>query len=209
MAVKKWICILIIVSGHVQSTTSSPLFQCQRSGQKIYTPNIPDSYFNDPTSLRADIVNNTVRAAPSGSIYVFTIPAQHNCSGTVWSVQFCYQQRMIGQRMMGGRVIFTLFQLSNTGQMTNCINIPVERSNTMCSTDDSLCCQISQIKKQFRISTSNYTFGVMSRSELQLLAFSDSVMRYQVEHYQTSDLETQPPPLMNGSLLLLRFFIRM
>ena len=202
--VKQWICIFIIVSGNVQSANTS-LFQCRSSGQEIYTPDIPDSYFN-LTSLRAYIENNTVRATPKRASYVFTIPAPHDCGGTVKSVQFCYQQGMMGRRMrgdQGSRVIFTLSQVSNTGEMTNCIDI--ERNNSMCSTDDSrprVCCQISQLQ----ISTSNHTFGVMSRSELQLLAFSDSVMRYRVEHYQTSDLAL---PLMNGSLILLRFFIRM
>ena len=202
--VKQWICILIFVSGNVQSDNTSSLFQCRSSGQEMYTPDIPDSYFN-LTSLRAYIENNTVRATAS---YVFTIPAPHDCSGTVKSVQFCYQQGMMGRRMrgeQGRRVIFTLFQVSNTGEMTNCVDIT--RNNSMCSTDDSrprVCCQISQ----FQISTSNHTFGVMSRPDQpKLLAFSDSVMKYQVENYQTSDLKTQPPPLMNGSLLLLRFFI--
>ena len=134
--VKQWICILIIVSGNVQSANTSSLFQCRSSGQEIYTPDIPDSYFN-LTSLRAYIENNTVRATPKRASYVFTIPAPHDCGGTVKSVQFCYQQRMMGQRMrgdQGSRVIFTLFQVSNTGEMTNCIDIKLKRNNSMCST---------------------------------------------------------------------------
>ena len=172
---KKWIYVLIIVSGYVRSTNTSP---CQ-------SPDIPDSYFNPNYSNTA--------AAPSGT-YVFTIPAPHNCSGTVRFVQYCYQKGMM-------RNIFTLCP----EQMTNCINIK-RRPQDMCN---HVCCQKYQIRKdeQFQISTSDYTFSVITRSDQPLLlAFPDPVMKYwKVESYAS----TRTQPLSNGSLLLLRFFIGM
>ena len=182
MEVKKWICVLIIVSGYVQSSISP----CQSS-------DIPDSYFN-PNNLNQ---SNTVRVevAQNGT-YVFTIPAPHKCSGTVRYVQYCYQRSMMQKK------IFTLCP----EQMTNCISIKRRpQDNNMCN--QRICCQKYHIKKdeQFQISTSAYTFRVITRSNQPLLlAFSDSFIKYwKIESYPSTW------PLSNGSLLLLRFFIGM
>ena len=177
---KKWIYVLIIVSGYVRSTNTSP---CQ-------SPDIPDSYFNPNYSNTA--------AAPSGT-YVFTIPAPHNCSGTVRFVQYCYHKTK--RSMM--KNIFTL--CPKQLRMSNCINIRRRpQDNIMCN--QRICCQKSQIR-EFQISTSNYTFNVTTRPDQPLLlAFPDPVMKYwKVESYAS----TRTQPLSNGSLLLLRFFIGM
>ena len=173
MEVKKWICVLIIVSGYVQSSISP----CQSS-------DIPDSYFN-PNNLNQ---SNTVRVEVG--TYVFTIPAPHKCSGTVRYVQYCYQRSMMQN-------IFTLCP----EQMTNCIKIRRRpQDNNICN--QRICCQKSQIKKdeQFQISTSAYTFRVITRSNQPLLL---ALKYWKIESYPSTR------PLSNGSLLLLRFFIGM
>ena len=79
--------------------TSQQLFQCQRStvtspaGQSlgvIYTPNIPDSYFNH-AALDG---NGELTLAIQGTTYIFTMPSLlggRNCSGTLMGIQYCYR----------------------------------------------------------------------------------------------------------------------
>ena len=105
---------LIIVSGYVQSTSTSP---CQSS-------DIPDSYFypnylNKSNKVRVEVAQN--------GTYIFTIPAPHNCSGTVRFVQYCYQRTVM-------RNILTL--CSKQLQMTNCINKDQD-PKILCATDVS------------------------------------------------------------------------
>ena len=84
-------CALAVVSGQ----NSPSMFQCQFSSQPsgfLYTPNIPDSYFNDENY----IMTNEVAGLINGIIYIFTLPSesvQRNCSGRVESIQYCYQAR--------------------------------------------------------------------------------------------------------------------
>ncbi len=65
--------------------------------QQVYTPNIPDEYFNDTNAVdfrTGDEANLT--NTENGARYFFTVPAEstsRNCSGDVVSIQYCYQAR--------------------------------------------------------------------------------------------------------------------
>ena len=83
----------------MQSQTTS-IFQCQSSSDQnglVYTPNIHDFYFNNVNAANFRTGGGANLTTPiSGATYIFTIPSEsplRNCSGTVVSLQYCYQAR--------------------------------------------------------------------------------------------------------------------
>ena len=89
------IVLCIVLRSHISEySASAALFQCQHStfqdGQ-VFTPNIPDLYFNH--TYAADMEDLLMRPR-NGLTYFFTIPpesAERNCSGTVVAIQYCYR----------------------------------------------------------------------------------------------------------------------
>ena len=229
---------LSIESGHAQATNSS-LFQCQSSSNQngqVYTPNIPDFYFNDvnaAANFRTDGSADLTQSQTRGVTYIFTVPPEsplRNCSGTVVSLQYCYQARDIdiGQN----RNVFNLLFLTQNG-MDFTVNGRITRKarprNNRCTDPNSggiqqICCEITSltglnIYNRFHIPSSSFAFGVVIRNgNVRPLTFTTSAIEYHVEQYQAA-LGANGPSLgntftftdssrvNNGSSLLFRFFI--
>ena len=218
----------------------SPLFHCQflsEESQLVYTPNIPDSYFNDSNAARfrtREGGNHLARS--SRRTYIFTIPSesvQRNCSGRVVSIQYCYQARNgdIGQT----RNIFNFLSLVqepvqnrvNRVQFTvnSSITIQTTPQNSICTDPpgniQQICCDTASLidNDQFQIPLppSNYTFGVrIINNNVRPLIFTSSVTEYHVgPSYIINNPPTSPGTMFilregtNRPLLLLRFIIGM
>ena len=165
----------------------------------------------------------------NGFTYIFTIPSksiQRNCSGRVMSIQYCYQAKNsdIGQT----RNVFTFLSLIQEGvqfTVNSSVTIQTTPEDSICSDPraggiQQICCDTTFLSAidQFQISSSTYnTFGVVIiNNNVKPLVFASTVTEYRVEQYQsalgssfsigtiyTFTNSTQ----VNGSLLLLRFFI--
>ena len=207
------------------------MFQCQFSSEPsgfLYTPNIPDSYFNDESYT----MTNGVAELVFGLTHVFTLPSesvQRNCSGRVVSIQYCYQAKnserdkrqnvfnflSLVQGPVHGGVKFTV---------NSNITIQTTPQNSICTDPpgniEQICCDNTSLSAtdQFQIPPSTYTFGVqIINNNVKPLAFTNTVTEYHVEQYQ-GGLGNLPPGSMftltenaqvNRSLLLLRFIIGM
>ena len=210
------------------------MFQCQFFSEPsgfLYTPNIPDSYFNDENYRRNqihDYDNNTVTGSRDGVTYVFTLPSesvQRNCSGRVESIQYCYQARnndrderqnvfnflSLVQEPVQGGVQFTV---------NSSITIQTTPEDSICSDPpggiQQICCDTTFLNAtdQFQIPPSTYTFGVVIiNNTVKPLAFANTVTEYCVEQYQSalgssfSLFTLTENTQVNRSLLLLRFLI--
>lgn len=223
--------------GYAQSFISpveSSLFQCQlssdQSGQ-VFTPNIPDVYFN-LAAFRNDLrVDFTFKLLRRGTTYILTIPpesVQRNCSGSAMAIQYCYQVRDISQiatfeflSLTRDRLQFTMKRtLLRRSIPTNHICSSINITNSGISL--YICCDISRIEDttSLQIPSSSYTFGVTVR-DVRLVAFAKSTTEYRFEQFQTMLDSTFPTPsdtsftlnktdrLSAQSLPLLRFFIGM
>ena len=212
------------------------MFQCQFSSEPsgfLYTPNIPDSYFNDENYRNNEIHDyddNIVTGSQNGFTYIITFPSesvQRNCSGRVVSIQYCYQAR--NSDIDKKRHVFNLLSLvqepvQNGVQFTvnSRITIQTTPEDSICSDPpggiQQICCDTTFLSStdQFQIPPSTYTFGVMIiNNNVKPLAFANTVTEYRVEQYQGA-LGNLPPGSMftltensqvNRSLLLLRFLI--
>ena len=218
---------LAVVSGRY----SSSVFQCQFSSQPsgfFYTPNIPDSYFNDENY----IMTNEVAELVNGITHIFTLPSesvQRNCSGRVESIQYCYQARDSDRNERQNVFNFlSLIQepVQNGVQFTvnSSITIQTTPEDSICSDPpggiEQICCDTTFLSptNQFQIPPSTYTFGVeIINNNVKPLAFANTVTKYRVEQYLAS-ISSLPSGFMftltentqvNRSLLLLRFSIGM
>ena len=75
----------------------SSLFQCQPSSDEsgqVYTPNIPDFYFNDENTadFRTGDEENLITLR-NRLTYIFTKSSERNCTGNVVAIQYCYETR--------------------------------------------------------------------------------------------------------------------
>ena len=210
--------------------TSESLYQCMHSKEQtgqVYTPNIPDFYFNDmnAANFRTGRKAN-LTAAMNRITYIFPIPSEsplRNCSGTVVSLQYCYQAR---NRDIGmNQSIFSLLSLVKNGSdftVSNKIQIRTSPQNSICTQwgrnqQQIICCDSTSLQPtdRFMILPTNYSFGVVVRS-LRLLTFATSAMEYHAEQFLASLGVNSPNGTFtltdanrtqSSSLLLLRFFI--
>ena len=104
--------------GHCQSF--SPLnFLCQPFIDQVYTPNIPDIYFS--ASNIAPFIsggNLTTHQEVRGTTIIFSIPPrspERNCSGTVTTLQYCYEATTNFLRNSQARNIFNFATLNKNG----------------------------------------------------------------------------------------------
>ncbi len=202
------ICLLHIS----ESEESFAPFQCQSSSDQsglVYTPNIPDFYFNDVntagfrTNDRANLTDTV-----NGVTYFFTVPAESascNCSGDVVSIQYCYRARY---RDIGtSSNVFNLLAVDRNGLQFTINNrevIQIESRNMRCAGPQGdiqqICCDTTPLSG-FQIPSSEYTFGiVITNNSVRPLAFADSVREYRVEQFRAS-LGTAGPQL--GSIVNL------
>ena len=207
------------------------MFQCQFSSEPsefLYTPNIPDSYFNDESYT----MTNGVAELVNGITHIFTFPSesvQRNCSGRVESIQYCYQARdsdightrnvfkflSLVQEPVHGGVQFTV---------NSSITIQTTPEDSICSDPlgniQQVCCDTTFLSatNQFQIPPSTYTFGVqIINNNVKPLVFTNRATEYRVVQYQAVLGNTPPGSIftltensqMNRSLLLLRFLIGM
>ena len=207
------------------------MFQCQFSSQPsgfFYTPNIPDSYFNDESYM----MTNEVAELVNGVIHIFTLPSesvQRNCSGKVESIQYCYQARGsdIGQTRKAFNFLSLVQESVQEGvqfTVNSSIIIQTTPEESICSDPpggiEQICCDTTFLNAtdQFQIPPSTYTFGVVIiNNNVKPLAFANTVTEYRVEQYLAS-FSSLPSGFMftltenaqvNRSLLLLRFSIGM
>ena len=181
-------CSIYIASKCAQATSEpvSPLFQCQYSEESelVYTPNIPDSYFNDSNAAR--FKEQTLSPQKPNFAYIFEL-AQHNCSGIVASIQYCYQARKsdIGQK----RDAFNLLSLVQDGHQFT-VN---GRITIQTTPQESICTDIQKMRqnccdKTFLNATNRFqipsAFGVVIiNNTVQPLVLANSTTQYCVKHY--------------------------
>ena len=211
-----------------QNTAESSLFQCQpttdQSGQ-VFTPNIPDFYFNHVNALELTQQGNlTTLSEQRGTIFIFTTPPEPTCSGTVLAFEFCY----LAFEIRNNEEVFRFVSLRRDGLQFTVIDFDFVRIRTseepICSEDEEyICCNTYTLPddEQFQIPPLNYTFGVVIRSQMNQilpLAFSDVNTEFQFPHFQARPEGSNGPDRIgesftltgsdqNGSLLLLRLII--
>ena len=212
---------------------SSP-FECQpssdQSGQ-VYTPNIPDSYFNHQ-NLAQIIARNTSNLITTKQFvtYIFTIPPEPaGCSGSVVAIQYCYRTNDTQVRFMSEGKIFEFLHLTQLDELQFEVNSSIQITsvaNASICTDiinhddiQQVCCNTTTLSAAdvFQIPSSGYAFGVTSRA-YQPLAFDETHMEYLTEQFQTYLLTAFPIPSglnfsvsrnnqVNESLPLIRLII--
>ena len=180
----------------------SPLFQCQflsEESELVYTPNIPDSYFNDINAARFRTNEGGNRLARSSrNTYIFTIPSesvQRNCSGRVVSIQYCYQARNsdIGKRRNAFNFLSLVQEPVQDGvqfTVNSSITIQTTPQNSICTNPpgviQQICCDNTSLidNDQFQIPLppSNYTFGVRIINNIRPLAFTNSEQSIVLDH---------------------------
>ena len=220
---------------YAQNTTESSLFQCQptthQSGQ-VFTPNIPESNFNHTNALaltEQGILTPLIRGR--GTVFVFTIPPEPTCSGTVMAFEFCYQTSE--GEIDKSRVIFRFASLTrNELQFTvidfDPIRIRANAQTAICSilvedidggNSQYICCETRTLLADEQFQTPS-SFGVVlgQTDESLFLTFSGVNTEFQFPHFQ--GIPTGDPDKMDdtftftegdlqneGSLLLLRLII--
>ena len=218
---------------NAQNTAESSLFQCQpttdHSG-RVFTPNIPDSYFNDAiarSSSIGDEPNLIRRTEQRGTTFIYTTPPEPLCSGTVLAFEFCYQTRIDQISYTAtDRESFRFLHLSRNGYrftVNDLITVTTSPQWNYCTHfwwNRWICCDTTTVNDQFHIPASNYTFGVVIINDIiRPLTFSS---KYQFPHFQARPSGNNNGPVMGdefilepgdlkneSSLLLLRLLIGM
>ena len=213
----------IIVNGYAQTAS---VFECQptSSSDQVFTPNIPDLYFDhtNAAAFRTGAgANLTTVTGNHRKTFIYTTPPESACSGIVTAIQYCYHTRINNPR----RDILRFLSLSRDGFDFKVMNVQTGRAVPQddCSilATPRICCTTATFSantmNQFRIS-SNYTFGAMLLNDLKVrpLAFSGMAdVKYQFPHFVTRLTNGNPPTGFtfthnrqnNRYLLLMRFFI--
>ncbi len=179
--------------GYLQS---SSLFQCQSSSDQsglVYTPNIPDEYFNhtNAADLRTNggsLIDSSIMVKGGKATHIFTIPpesASRNCSGSLVSIQYCYRARDADINVE--QTIFILSSLISLNQhgLFEVINTTIVRNtprNSICTDPpgniEQICCDTTPLSG-LQISSSEYIFGVTitDPAAVRPLAFSGRRIR--------------------------------
>ena len=217
-------------SGHTQ--TSSSLFQCHSSSNQnglIYTPNILDFYFNDVNAANFRTGGGAnLTTSRNGFTYIFTIPSEsslRNCSGTVVSLQYCYEARNSELRKTNDVFNFLSITRNNLLFTANSrLTIQTTPQNSICTDPpggiQQICCDTSSLSanNQFQLPSSDFTFGVViTNSNVRPLVFTTSALEYRVEQFQAALGADGPTPgnrvtlgdntRVNGGSLVFRFLI--
>lgn len=202
---KFWSVQLIVVTETGYGQTSD-VFQCQFSSGRIFTPNIPDLYFNSQNAAEfLNIHESNLTKLRTGFTYIFTIPNKPcTCSGTVVAVQYCYEIATQSQNIFSFQSVTQ--EVVDMYTVNTEFTIPLSQEN--CTR--RVCCDNTtlDIQNQIHIPCSPYTFGIMSE---HLLAFSDAALEYKVQQVQLSlsgaTSFTQPSMMMIAGVPLLRLFL--
>jgi hypothetical protein len=204
---------------------TSALYLCQptsnpSSGQ-VYTPNIPDSYFNT-----ASLSTNTVTPTRNGFTYFFTLPPR-DCSGSVAVIELCYRAELTNRQISSSQPlnVFELLMVSRQGLLftfTSRSIIQAIPSSSSCVVAGPKvgphtphdCCTSVIPPNEFQIPSSSYTFGVrlMNTANARPIAFRPSVQQFLTWQFQAASSTTAGnqvtlPGSVPDGILLLRFII--
>ena len=211
---------------------SPAIFQCQSSessGQQVFTPRIPDHYFNQTTA--ASMLGKSLTLTVNRRAYIYTIPpesAQRDCSGTVTAVEYCYKAAR-GQLQQTKDVFYILSLTPSVNQRNNKTQFTVvNRRITITSTASSNICAVNQDRQsefvccenkslEYEIPSSNFTFGIVARNNFRLLISTNTTTEYIdqttfAKNTLTANTQEgnrfESDRLTNMPLLLLRFYTR-
>ena len=156
--------------------------------------------------------------------YIFTVPSEsplRNCSGTVVSLQYCYQAR--GSDIRRNTSIFNFLSLvQDSMQFTVKSRVTIQTTplDNICTDPpgsiQQICCDSTSLSDQFQVPSSSFAFGVeITNGNVRPLAFKNSISEYRIEQYRVWQLRTNPgskftflsSEQVNGGSLLFRFFI--
>ena len=160
----------------------------------------------------------------TGVTYIFTVPPEsplRNCSGTVVSLQYCYQARDSDIRR--NRNVFNFLSLvQDSMQFTVKSRVTIQTTplDNICTDPPGsiqrICCDNTSPSDQFQLPSSSFAFGVeIINGNVRPLAFTNSTSEYRIEQYREEGLRTNPgskftflsSEQVNGGSLLFRFFI--
>lgn len=198
---KFWSVQLIVLT---ETGYGQNVFQCQFSSGRIFTPNIPDLYFNSQNVAEfLNIHESNLTKLRTGFTYIFTIPNKPcTCSGTVVAVQYCYENATQSQNIFS-------FQ-SVTQEVVGMYTVNTEFTIPQENCTRRVCCDNTtlDIQNHIHIPCSSYTFGITSE---HLLAFSNAALEYKVEQFQLALSGamsfTQPFSIEIAGVPLLRLFL--
>lgn len=210
--------------------TNSSVFQCQPSsnqGGRVYTPNIPDLYFNNINA--ADFRNgfgSNLTVASRGVTYIYTIPAKsigRNCSGNIVAINFCYQARP--WNVGDNTIVFNLDRVLTADgydfTVSTRLTVHTIPQDNICTAADIfhiICCDTFTLgtTQQMGLPSSNYTIAVtVGNNEVRPLVFEAGISQYRYDQLQVPYGNSLPDSfsldegnvLTDQSLLLIRFFI--
>ena len=179
----------IITLAGLTEAQSNSVFLCQRSAAlagDVYTPNIPDLYFNrENTATFSTSQNANLTTLLESRTYFFTIPrlsAQRNCSGTFTTIQYCYQ---VNLSTIPSPIFSFYFATREGSSFTVDRSFLVTPSMSKCTSiaaDLLICCETRDlsVREQISIRSSEFTFGLVSR-DMQFISFADSATEFNVE----------------------------
>ena len=183
------------------------MYECQptSSSDQVFTPNIPDLYFDhtDAAAFRTgDGANLTTVTGPGGrTTLIYTTPPESVCSGTVTAIQYCYHTTINSPRNFLRFLSFSRNGLVITVKSArNIVGRAIPQDNVCSdypgSNGHRICCDTTNlaVNSQFQI-PSNFTFGVilLNNNDVRPLAFSGTTdMKYQFPHFVTR-LPSNPP----------------
>ncbi len=198
--------------GYLQS---SSLFQCQSSSDQsgqVYTPNIPNFYFNHVNAADFRTSGGSLIDSPimlkrwRRETQIFTIPpesAPRNCSDSLVSIQYCYRAR--DRDINVEQTIFILSSLISLNQqgLFEVKNISIIRNtprNSTCVAIDSpgkiqqICCDTTPLSG-LQIPSSEYAFGVTVTDPVNVrpLAFRNNITQYRISQISAALGNTGPP----------------
>ena len=185
-------CISYAISAAAVFSQSST-FQCQPSSDLpglVYTPNIADFYFDQ---VNVEGSNEVTTFGNSGVNYVFPVPRDRDCSGTVLAIEHCYMG--LNRNQDSVQSIFTLYAMNQVGlnvtvsHTVHVESIPSVGNNCEKVSSDLYCCDIMQLSnsQQFQLppTASLFAYGLeyQAGGDIQPLAFVNSSVDYSVIGY--------------------------
>jgi hypothetical protein len=212
-------CILSIAFLYAQE-----LYLCHPSSNpssgQVYTPNIPDSYFNT-TSLSSI----TFMPARDGFAYFFTLPPR-DCNGRVAAIKLCYHAKLTNGQISNGQSVnvFELLMVTrqeSTFSFTSRSTIQVTPSASNCvatgvqvgSLTPHDCCTSVTPPNEFQIPSSSFSYGIrIINSNVKPIAFRVHTEAFLSSQFQTTTAATTGNEVTLGGpvrdgILLLRFVI--
>ena len=201
------------------SHTASTYFQCNYSNVSgLYTPSIPDLYFNQDTSRMFRFGDSSILSATSDTKnYVYYTPASESdiCNGTVTAVQICYQSKYQDyvNYTFGEFVLLS----KNKTQFTPVKNfsLATHMNSNVCVSGKGntkyICCENITLSSsnQFNISSLDYFGFSIHNTDIKIKPLRFNNRNFAQPYYQYSSF---PSIMLNhripmGSLIILRFHI--